>query len=70
MTHAKSNNRCCICGGQIDADDIADLFEEYSDILVQADALGVESLTEDEQLVYERTIHAGCYTLHFIEQGA
>ncbi len=33
----------------------------YDEILDQADYLGVESLTEQEQVLYENNVHADCF---------
>jgi hypothetical protein len=51
-------NKCVICGKKVDWDYIKD---EFAEILQQADCLGVDSLTEAQQIVYERKCCSDCY---------
>lgn len=43
-------DKCVVCRGKVDWSEVK---EEFSEILDQADTLGVDSLTENEQVVYE-----------------
>ena len=51
--------KCIICGNTVDWDIVK---EEFDYILAQADAHGVESLTENQQVVYEGLVCSDeCY---------
>ena len=52
---------CVVCKRNITTDDIFALFDEYPDTFQQADALGMESLTENEQVLVEGQVHSECY---------
>ncbi len=49
---------CIYCGKPVEWGVICD---EFDDLLTQVDLLGVESLTEQEQLVYEGKLCVDCY---------
>ena len=42
--------KCVVCGGTVNWDYIPD---DYGELLMQVDQHGVESLTEQEQVLYE-----------------
>ncbi|MEE8207943.1 MAG: hypothetical protein V3T88_03180, partial [Nitrosomonadaceae bacterium] len=44
-------NRCVVCKEQVDWDLVK---EEFEDMFPQVDYWGVDSLTENQQVVYER----------------
>ncbi len=53
------DGRCVVCKGQVDWDLVK---EEFEDMFPQVDCLGVESLTEDQQVVYEgKCCSYACY---------
>lgn len=45
------DGRCVVCKERVDWDLVK---EEFEDMFPQVDCLGVESLTENQQVVYER----------------
>ena len=51
--------RCCVCGSFVDMEIVHEDFEEY---FAQADALGMESLTEHQQIAVEGLVCSfDCY---------
>ena len=55
----KNRKTCVACGDKVDWDFIKD---QFSDMLAQVDYHGVDSLTENQQVVYEgRCCSYGCY---------
>ena len=38
-----------------------DIKDQFEDVLNQVDAYGVDSLTEQEQVLYENGVHADCF---------
>ena len=52
---------CVICKAPVTDEDWDEIKDEWSELFMQADALGVESLTEHEQVLLERAVHLDCY---------
>jgi hypothetical protein len=52
---------CVVCRKPITTFDRCEIISEFSDLFAQADAVGMESLTEDEQLLVDCKVHAECF---------
>jgi len=54
---------CVVCKGPVTDDDWDEIKDEWSESFYQADALGVESLTEHVQILINREVHLKCFDL-------
>ena len=52
--------KCVKCGGNIDPEVVRD---DYSELFATADALGMEALTEDQQLLVDGELCAECCSI-------
>ena len=52
---------CVVCKKPITVWDKCEIANEFEHLFAQADALGMDSLTEDEQVAVAREVHVGCY---------
>jgi hypothetical protein len=53
---------CVVCKKPITTFDWCEITSEFSELFAQADALGMESLTEEQQILVNREVHVGeCY---------
>lgn len=52
---------CPVCKEKVTATDYQIVKEEFEDFLRRADYGGVESLTENQQMLWEARVHADCY---------
>jgi hypothetical protein len=52
--------KCVGCGKEIGEDNWEAIKKIYSDILIQVDEYGEDSLSEDNQLIYNNLVHVQC----------
>ncbi len=57
----KEECQCIVCKKIITDDDWKEVTIEFAEIFARADGLGIESLTEEQQVLVNREVHAKCY---------
>ena len=58
----KALKLCPVCRNPIHPDENwEDIKDQFGDMLNQVDFYGVDSLTEQEQVLYENGVHADCF---------
>jgi len=57
----EKKSSCVVCRKTITSENWPRIVTEFSELFRQVDSLGVESLTEANQVLYENRVHIDCY---------
>lgn len=52
---------CVVCSHPVTEEDRKESRDQFSHLFAQVDALGEDSLTEHEQVLYHDMVHCDCY---------